>query len=312
MSAMGNVWSLTSQMFPPKPKWSVDDMPDLTGKVVIVTGGNTGCGKESVRVLLLHGAKVYLAARSEGKAREAIEDLKKETGHDAIFLPLDLADLVSVRRGAEEFLSKEKQLHILFNNAGVMLSPMDMLTKQGYDLQFGTNVIGHFHFTRLLLPALLAAATPTEKARVITTSSSANYMGTLNFDLWTDGPARSKKASGDMYVQSKHGNVVFAVELARRYGAQNIISHSLNPGSIRTDLQRHLSPFANKMQDIFLFPVSMGALTQLWAGTSPEAGQMNGEFMIPWARLGKARKETGDPEVGKKLWEWLELQCKDY
>ncbi|PBK84749.1 NAD(P)-binding protein [Armillaria gallica] len=309
---MGNVWSLTSQMFPPKPKWTVDDMPDLTGKVVIVTGGNTGCGKESVRVLLLHGAKVYLAARSEGKAKEAIEDLKKETGHEAIFLPLDLADLVSVRRGAEEFLSKEKQLHILFNNAGVMLSPMEMLTKQGYDLQFGTNVIGHFHFTKLVLPALLAAATPTEKARVITTSSSANYMGTLNFDLWADGPARNKKAPGDMYVQSKHGNVVFAVELARRYGAQNIISHSLNPGSIRTDLQRHLSPFANKMQDIFLFPVSMGALTQLWAGTSPEAGQMNGEFMIPWARLGKARKETGDPEVGKKLWEWLEAQCKDY
>ncbi|KAK0469218.1 NAD(P)-binding protein [Desarmillaria tabescens] len=312
MSAMGNIWSLTSQMFPPKPKWSIDDIPDLTGKVVIVTGGNTGCGKETVRVLLLHGAKVYLAARSEGKAREAIEDLKKETGAEAIFLPLDLADLVSVRRGAEEFLSKEKQLHILFNNAGVMLAPMDMLTKQGYDLQFGTNVIGHFHFTNLVSPALLAAATPTEKARVITTSSSANYMGTLNFDIWTDGPARNKKATGDMYVQSKHGNVVFAVELARRYGAQNIISHSLNPGSIRTDLQRHLSPFANKMQDIFLFPVSMGALTQLWAGTSPEAGQMNGEFMIPWARLGKARKETGDPEVGKKLWEWLEAQCKDY
>ncbi|KAK0205288.1 NAD(P)-binding protein [Desarmillaria ectypa] len=309
---MGNMWALISQMFPPKPKWSIDDIPDLTGKVVVVTGGNTGCGKETVRVLLLHGAKVYLAARTEGKAREAIEDLKKETGAEAIFLPLDLADLVSVRRGAEEFLSKEKQLHILFNNAGVMLSPMDMLTKQGYDLQFGTNVVGHFHFTKLVLPALLAAATPTEKARVITTSSSANYMGTLDFDLWIDGPARNKKAAGDMYVQSKHGNVVFAVELARRYGAQNIISHSLNPGSIRTDLQRHLSPFANKMQDIFLFPVSMGALTQLWAGTSPEAGQMNGEFMIPWARLGKARKETGDPEVGKKLWEWLEAQCKDY
>ncbi|KAG7451651.1 NAD(P)-binding protein [Guyanagaster necrorhizus] len=309
---MGNMWSLISQMFPPKPKWSVDDIPDLTGKVIIVTGGNTGCGKETVRVLLLHGAKVYLAARSEGKARAAIEELKKETGSEPIFLPLDLADLVSVRRSAEEFLSKEKQLHILFNNAGVMLAPMDMLTKQGYDLQFGTNVVGHFHFTQLVLPALLAAATPTEKARVITTSSSANYMGTLNFDLWADGPARNKKGAGDMYVQSKHGNVVFAVELARRYGAQNIISHSLNPGSIRTDLQRHLSPFANKMQDIFLFPVSMGALTQLWAGTSPEAGQMNGEFMIPWARLGKARKETGDPEVGKKLWEWLEAQCKDY
>ncbi|KAK0221079.1 NAD(P)-binding protein [Armillaria nabsnona] len=309
---MGNAWSLISQMFPPKPKWSVNDIPDLTGKVVIVTGGNTGCGKETVKALLAHGAKVYLAARSEEKAKEAITKLKEETGAEAIFLSLDLADLVSVRRGAEEFLSKEKQLHILFNNAGVMLAPMDMLTKQGYDLQFGTNVVGHFHFTQLLLPALLAAATPTEKARVITTSSSANYMGTLDFNIWKDSPARSKKASGDLYVQSKHGNVVFAVELARRYGEQNIISHSLNPGSIRTDLQRHLSPFANKMQDVFLFPADMGALTQLWAGTSPEAGKLNGEFMIPWARLGKARKETGDPAVGKKLWEWLELQCKDY
>ncbi|KAK0498693.1 NAD(P)-binding protein [Armillaria luteobubalina] len=309
---MGNAWSLIAQMFPPKPKWGVNDIPDLTGKVVIVTGGNTGCGRETVKALLTHNAKVYLAARSEEKAKEAITKLKEETGAEAIFLSLDLADLVSVRRGAEEFLSKEKQLHILFNNAGVMLAPMDMLTKQGYDLQFGTNVIGHFHFTQLLLPALLAAATPTEKARVITTSSSANYMGTLDFNIWKDGPTRSKKASGDLYVQSKHGNVVFAVELARRYGEQNIISHSLNPGSIRTDLQRHLSPFANKMQDVFLFPADMGALTQLWAGTSPEAGKLNGEFMIPWARLGKARKETGDPAVGKKLWEWLELQCKDF
>ncbi|KAK0469223.1 NAD(P)-binding protein [Desarmillaria tabescens] len=309
---MGNAWSLISQMFPPKPKWSVDDIPDLTGKVVIVTGGNTGCGRETVKALLSHGAKVYLAARSEEKAKEAIVKLKEETGAEAIFLSLDLADLVSVRRAAEEFLSKEKKLRILFNNAGVMLAPMDMLTKQGYDLQFGTNVIGHFYFTQLLLPALLAAATPSEKARVITTSSSANYMGTLDFNIWVDGPARSKKASGDLYVQSKHANVVFAVELARRYGEQNIISHSLNPGSIRTDLQRHLSPFANKMQDMFLFPAHMGALTQLWAGTSPEAGKLNGEFMIPWARLGKARKETADPAVGKKLWEWLETQCKDY
>ncbi|KAK0205285.1 NAD(P)-binding protein [Desarmillaria ectypa] len=309
---MGNAWSLISQMFPPKPKWSVNDIPDLTGKVVIVTGGNTGCGRETVKALLMHGAKVYLAARSEEKAKEAITKLKEDTGAEAIFLSLDLADLVSVRRAAEEFLSKEKQLHILFNNAGVMLAPMDMLTKQGYDLQFGTNVIGHFHFTELLLPALIAAATPSDKARVITTSSSANYMGTLDFNIWVDSPARSKKASGDLYVQSKHANVVFAVELARRYGEQNIISHSLNPGSIRTDLQRHLSPFANKMQDIFLFPAHMGALTQLWAGTSPEAGKLNGEFMIPWARLGKARKETADQAVGKKLWEWLETQCKDY
>ncbi|KAF8659670.1 hypothetical protein AX16_001811, partial [Volvariella volvacea WC 439] len=138
---MGQIVSGYRQGWPPASKFSVDDIPDLTGKVVIVTGGNTGIGKETVKALLAHNAKVYLAARSQEKASQAIKDLLQETGKEAIFLKLDLSDLKSIKRSAEEFQSKEKELHILFNNAGVMFPPVSEITTDGYDLQFGTNVL---------------------------------------------------------------------------------------------------------------------------------------------------------------------------
>ncbi|KAH8834838.1 NAD(P)-binding protein [Flagelloscypha sp. PMI_526] len=306
---MGNYISIMAQMYPPKTKWTVDDMPDLTGKVVIVTGGNTGCGYYTVQALLKHNAKVYLAARTEGKAKEAISKLRNETGKEAIWLPLDLADLKSIRKGADEFISKENELHILFNNAGVMVSPMEMLTAQGYDLQFGTNVLGHFFFTKLLLPTMQRTA-KNSQVRIINTSSSGHYAGALDFSgIWVDGAKRNKKSPGDMYVQSKNGNVVFSNELVRRYGNDNIISHSLHPGSISSDLQRHIAPLTKRIFDyLMLYPTPMGAITQLYAGTSKKGGEINGAFFIPWARIGKARKETNDEAAGRRLWDWLEAQ----
>ncbi|TDL20586.1 NAD(P)-binding protein, partial [Rickenella mellea] len=309
---MGILVSLISQGFPPKSKFEVKDIPDLTGKVVIVTGGNTGIGKETVKALLTHNAKVYLAARSKEKAEEAIRDLQKDTGREAIFLQLDLADLSNVRKSAEAFLSKEQELHILFNNGGVMFCPIDQLTKDGYDLQFGTNVLGHFFFTQLLMPALINAAksSPGTKARVVTTSSFANYIGDLKWDTFGDTPARKKTSSQDLYSQSKFGNVVFARELARRYADQGILSFSLNPGNIQTDLQRHLGARTRGLMNYMLYDPPYGALTQLYAGTSPEVVDLNGEFFIPWARKGKPHPKTQDPAVGEKLWEWLEAQVQ--
>ncbi|KAI0310797.1 NAD(P)-binding protein [Amylostereum chailletii] len=310
---MGNQWSVLSQMFPPKPRWGVDDIPDLSGKVMVVTGGNTGVGKETVKALLQHGAKVYIATRNKEKSVAAIDDLKKETGKEAIYLSLDLADLSSVKRAAQEFLSKEDKLHVLFNNAAVMACPIDPLTQQGYDMQFGTNVVGHFYFAELLLPALLAIAStnPGEKARVVTTSSSANYLTTLDWNAFVDSPQRKSMGLDELYNQSKHGNVVVARELARRYGHQGIVSISVNPGNLRTELQRYLTGARKFIISQILYPASMGALTQLYAGTAPQAADLNGQFLIPWARLGEARKETGDPAIGTKLWEWLEEQCKN-
>jgi retinol dehydrogenase-12 len=312
---MGATYSVFEQSFPPRPTWSVNDIPDLTGKVVLVTGGNAGVGKETVKQLLLHNAKIYLAARSAQKANEAIAELKNETGKSAIFLQLDLSDIPAVRKSAQEFLSKESQLHILINNAGVMISPKEQVTAQKYDLQFGTNVIGHWLFTKLLLPALFAATDASsthEKARIVTVSSSANYLTTgIDFDAIADGPDRIKYSEWELYNKSKFGNVVIARELARRYG-DKIVSTSLHPGNIRTDLQRHLPRWQDAIIRWTLYPPSYGALTQLYCATAPSAADANGKFFKPWARLGEPNKGALDPQVGEKLWTWLENETKKY
>ncbi|KAI0040862.1 NAD-P-binding protein [Auriscalpium vulgare] len=316
---MGNLWSALAEAFPPKPTWGVDNIPDLTGKVVIVTGGNAGIGKETVKALLLHNAKVYIAARSEERAQISISALKEDTGKEAIFLKLDLEDLLQVRAAAEEFLSKEKELHILFLNAGIMACPVDWTTAQGHDMQFGTNVIGHFFFTKLLIPALLAAtaASPThEKARVVATSSSAAYFA--NDVLWdsiVDGPARRKRQPYPLYFSSKLANVAVARELARRYG-DNIVSTSVNPGVLprvlKTQLSRHVTWYQRQIFARLFHEVPLGALTQLCAGTAPEAADWNGKYLIPWARIGKANPKAEDPAVGEKLWLLLEELVKEY
>ncbi|TBU43685.1 NAD(P)-binding protein [Dichomitus squalens] len=298
-----------TQLYPPKPKFSVDLIPDLTGRVTIVTGGNAGCGYETVKALLQHNAKVYLAARSKAKADAAIATLKESTGKEAIFLQLDLASLASVKEAVGEFLSKETELHILFNNAGVMWPPLDELTKDGYDLQWGTNVVGHFYFTELLMPALLAGVktSPDHHARVITTASSGAYLETLHFETFRDGPERRKLSTEALYYQTKHANVIVARQIAKRYADKGIISVSVNPGNIKTELQRYVPSLRRKILDtLLLYPAPYGALTQLFAGTMPEALNDNGEFLIPWARLGKCRPEAYDDAVGEQLWKWLE------
>ncbi|KAG2131788.1 hypothetical protein DEU56DRAFT_739839 [Suillus clintonianus] len=306
---MGNYLSLLGQSFPSKSAFLVDDIPDLTGKVIIVTGANTGIGKETAKTLLAHGAKVYVAARSQEKAEVAIKDLKDSTGGEALFLKLDLGDLKSVKAAAEEYISKETKLDVLFNSAGVMFPPTDWLTADGYDLQFGTNVLGHFYFTKLLLPTLIATAksAPDGKARVITTSSSAHMLCGLNFSAFKDSPARKKMSASALYGQSKTATF----ELARRYGSEGIVSIPLNPGNIKTDLARHMPSFQRSILNLFLYDVEHGALTQLYAGTAPEAVGLNGKYLVPWARVGPTRNDARDPKTGVALWEWLEEQVKD-
>ncbi|KAI0777908.1 NAD(P)-binding protein [Irpex lacteus] len=311
---MGGAFSIfIQQSFPPKPKWGVNDIPDLTGKVVIVTGGNAGIGKETVKALLLKNAKVYIATRNKKKSLSAIEQLKKETGNEALFLSLDLSDLKSVKASAEEFLQMEKKLHILFNNAGLMEPPIDQVTAQGFDLQFGVNVIGHWYFTELLLPALLAVAKedPTQKARVITTSSYGAYLDTIHWDTIEDTPQRRKTATDTLYLRSKHGNLVVSNEVAKRYGDQGIVAIAVNPGNISSELQRTLSRIKEFLVGLLLYPIPLGALTQLYAGTDPHALELNGAFLIPWARVGKPPKAAQDPATGQKLWEWLEEHTRD-
>ncbi|EIN04702.1 NAD(P)-binding protein [Punctularia strigosozonata HHB-11173 SS5] len=301
------------QTFPPAAKWSTDQIPDLTGFVCIVTGGNIGIGKETVKALLQHNAKVYLAARSQQRADEAIKDLQKDTGKEAIFLKLDLSDLKAIKAAAEEFLSKETKLHILFNNAGVMSCPVDLTTADGYDLQFGTNVLGHFYFTKLLLPTLLSTAetAPKGTVRIINTSSAAHYMSGLDFATFKDGPKRRKQNTDLLYCQSKLGNVVFTNELVRRYADKGLISISAHPGVIRSNLWQHSPKLTTKIMGSVMHPASKGALTQLYAGTAPEAADLNGKYLGPWAKEWSPKPLSNDPKLGKELWTWLEEQVKD-
>ncbi|KAJ7654397.1 hypothetical protein DFH06DRAFT_1202270 [Mycena polygramma] len=307
---------ILSQSFPPKTKFSTNDVPDLAGKVCIVTGGNTGVGKETIRVLLNKNSKVYMAARSQSKAEAAIKELKEQTGKDALFLKLDLGDLKTIKVSAAEFLSKEPELHVLFNNGGVMMPPVEDRTADGYDLQFGTNVLGPFFFTKLLLPALLAGAKSSSdgKARVVNTSSGMHLMNSLDFKIILDDKKRKKAGAQSLYALSKFALVAYSAELARRYADQNLVVTSLHPGVIKTDLHRHmtgaLGSVINIMERTVLHDVSYGALTQLYAGTTVEGAQLNGKYLIPWARIGKPHPDSQNPELGKELWDWMEEQLK--
>ncbi|TFL05015.1 hypothetical protein BDV98DRAFT_610706 [Pterulicium gracile] len=313
---MGIAYSAYSEGFPPKPHFDPGrDIPDLKGQVMIVTGGYAGIGHHTVQALLNKGAKVYIAGRSKDKAQKAIEQLKQETGgKEALFLELDLADLKSVQKAAAEFVRLEPKLHVLFNNGGVMTPPVEQITADGYDLQFGTNVLGHFYLTKLLLPTLLATAktTSTGKVRVVNTSSIAHRFGDLDFGTFKEGPARKKAYTSQLYAQSKFGNAVFSRELAKRYGDQGIVSTALNPGNLRTELQRHSSsPIEQLMFRLVCYEPHYGALTQLWAGTAEETVKYNGDFLIPWARLGAVKPKAKDEKLGADLWTWLEEQVKD-
>ncbi|KAM5536596.1 hypothetical protein V8D89_009691 [Ganoderma adspersum] len=309
----GQLKLLQQSLLPPKPTFGPTQIPDLSGKVMLVTGGNTGVGYEIIKELLKHDAKVYMAARSEDKARSAIEKLKEETGKEAHYVQLDLSSTASVRTAAEGLLAKEDALHTLFNNAGVMWCPVKDVTADGYDMQFGTNVVGHFLLTQLLLPALLKGkeSSGDGHARVITTSSPYAYIGHLDFDTFKDGPARQQMSTEALYQQSKLADIIVSFELARRYGPQGIVSVTLHPGILKTDLLRHTNFVKRAALESVYYPPAMGALTPLYAGTMPEGLKLNGKYLIPWAREAEVfNKEAYDEGLGTRLWEWLSEQVR--
>ncbi|KAG2051641.1 NAD(P)-binding protein [Suillus hirtellus] len=313
---MGHIWSAyIRETYPPSTKFQASDVPDMSGKVVLVTGANSGIGKETARVLLTKNAKVYVACRDKAKGENAIRELKESTGKEAYFLQLNLANLKSIKASGEEFLQREPVLHVLFNNArvGVMAPPIEMLTDDGYDLQFGTNVLGHFYFTKIVMPALLAGATqsPDGTARIVNTASNAHWFGSLDYNTFKDSPARKQKSVKNLYGQSKMGNILFAAEVAKRYGNRGIVSTALNPGGIKTELGRYHGSFSKMISSMIFHDVSLGALTQLYAGTTAEGANLNGKYLVPWARIGNTRADAQDPQQASELWNWLEDQVKD-
>ncbi|KAH7101565.1 NAD(P)-binding protein [Auriculariales sp. MPI-PUGE-AT-0066] len=307
--------SFLSELFPPKHSpWTADAMPDQSNKVFIVTGGNSGIGRETCKHLLLKNGKVYMAARSRERAETAISELATENGgRRAVFLPLDLADLASVKVGAAQFLQGESQLHVLFNSGGVMAAPMNQLTKDGYDLQFGTNVLGHFYLTSLLLPTLIATSKATGvKSRIITTAAALyRTHPRIDYDTLRDGPTRNRLDPQKLYGQSKFGNIIISNEYARRY-SENIVAISLHPGVFHSELQRHMKPGPVMLwlMGFITVPLWMGAINQMYAGTMPEAEKYSGKYLIPWVREGNGTKELRDVGTAQQLWDWLEQEVK--
>lgn len=232
---MGNQFS---QAFPPAPAFTETHISDLQGKVYIVTGASAGVGKELARLLYSRNATVYVAARSSEKATAAISWMQERhpssqgTLH---FLTLDLNDLEGIKPSVEEFLSKESRLDVLFNNAGVMVPPQGSTTKQGLELQLGTNCVAPFLFTKLLMPTLVKTAkeSPAGSVRVVWVSSSAADMlapqggvdiGNLNYSK--DQSAWTK------YGVSKGGNVLHAIEFQKRVESEGVRSIVCGPISL--------------------------------------------------------------------------------
>ncbi|TFA99041.1 hypothetical protein CCMA1212_009081 [Trichoderma ghanense] len=322
------IWT---QMCPPKPAFTEQNLGDLTGKVYIVTGSNTGVGKELAQILYSKNATVYVAARSQAKATEAIEDVRKafpaSTGR-LEFLSLDLADLEAVEKSAKELIARETRLDVLFNNAGVMHPPQGSMTKQGYELQLGVNNLGHVLFTELLTPLLAqtAAKSAPNSVRVVWVSSLYSEMGSPKGGIDPDnlGFTKKEKSTYYKYSVSKAGVYYQGAEYAKKHKDKGIISLTVNPGNLRSDLQRYGGNGIIQQinQKIVLFPPINGAYSELFCGLSPEAtADKSGSYVIPWGRFARIREDIengtkspkeGGSGLGKIWYDWCMEQVAPF
>ncbi|KAI1780618.1 NAD(P)-binding protein [Hypoxylon cercidicola] len=315
--------SFFRQAFAGKPTFTETDMPDLTDRVIIVTGANSGIGKEAAQILYSKNAKVYMLARSEEKTQRAIDEIRAavpQSAGDMIYIRLDLADLQSVKASAEEFLRRETKLHLLFNNAGLGYPERGSTTKQGYELTLGVNCIGPFAFTKLLTPLLVSTAktSPANAVRVVWTSSSAAE-GTSPNGFVEKLPDMAKKGSVEQYFTSKLGNYLQAAEFAARHRADGIVSVSLNPGNLDSDFWRSMGPVMLWfLRKLLLSPTIYGAYTLLFAGCSPQVTlEKSGRFIAPWGRFwnvssamvkASKTKSEGGTGVARDFWAWTDAQ----
>jgi NAD(P)-dependent dehydrogenase (short-subunit alcohol dehydrogenase family) len=254
--------------------WTAGDVPDQHGRVAVITGGSGGLGLQTAKVLSANGATVVLAGRDTTKLAGAVAELQAaRPGASVQTAELDLASLESVRKAAADLAERFPTLDLLINNAGLMFPPYG-LTRDGYELQFGTNHLGHFALTGLLMQQLLA----TPGSRVVTVSSNGHRAGRMNFaDLNSARHYQRARA----YAQSKLANLMFTYELQRRLDAAKAATIALaaHPGTARTDLTRHMSRISNAamgprfgaVNSWFVQDAVMGALPILRAATDPAA-----------------------------------------
>lgn len=325
---MYKVQSLWNQgMCIPKPQFGEANVADQSGRVIIVTGGYAGIGYELCKILYRKNGTIYIAGRSKEKFDEAEARIRADiptSSGSLAFLQLDLANLDAIKVSADDFLSKEKRLDVLVNNAGVMFPPDGSKTEAGHELQIATNGLGPFLFTQYLLPVLrsTAASSPQNSVRVTWATS-------LAIDLMASGPGMEFNEEGSPrnfennktnYGQSKVSNVFLAVEFAKKLQEDGILSISWNPGNIRTDLYRHLSGVEAAVSKAALFSPDLGVIPPLFAGWSSSVTMddcLAGEIIIPWDRKHTPRqalldglkpKPDGGESLSRQFWSWCHKQ----
>lgn len=268
---------------------------DLEGQVFLVTGANTGIGKATASALAARGAKVYLACRSAAKAQPVIDEIAQQTGSGELhFLELDLGDLDSVRACAKEFLATGDPLHVLINNAGV--AGHQGMTESGFEVTFGTNHVGHFLLTELLLERLKASA----PARIVNVSSVGHYQAKgIDWDA-VRKPTKSTTGLPEYFV-SKLANVLFTQELARRLDGTGVTTYALHPGAIASDVWRRVPWPVRPVMKLFMKSTEQGAATSLYCATSAEVAEESGQYYDDSKR--KEPSERATPELAAELWQ---------
>lgn len=269
-------------------------MADLYGRIFLVTGANTGIGRATVEALAARGAQVFLACRSEERTRAVIDEISGQTGNEALeFLLLDLGDLSSVRACAESFLATGAPLHVLINNAGV--AGHRGLTASGFELTFGTNHVGPFLLTSLLLERLADSA----PARIVNVASQAHYDAPgIDFEA-VRRPTKSITGMSE-YSVSKLANVLHAQELARRLEGSGVTTYALHPGVIASDIWRRLPWPVRSLIKLRMRSPEDGAKTSLHCATSPEVAAESGRYYDN-ARA-KEPSKAATPELAEQLW----------
>lgn len=292
-------------------KWTTEEIPSQTGKIALVTGANSGIGYQAALELARHGAHVLLGCRNAAKGQAALARLLREApGASAEVVELDMASLTSIRAFAAAFAARGWALDLLINNAGVMALPKREVTADGFERQFGTNHLGHFALTGLLIPQLLEAPAP----RVVTVASLAHRNGKINF-----GDLQSEKnyKPWDAYGESKLANILFANELNKRAveAGSRLVSMPVHPGvSVTNIVENGPGSKGPKMlilkllAPVLMQPDAAGALPTLYAATSPDA--KGGEYIGPDGFMEmkgapvvvQPKPQGKDQAVAKKLW----------
>ena len=278
-------------------------MPDLQGKTVVVTGGNSGIGFETAAALASMGARVLITARNADKGRAAVASISQRLrGEGQVQLvTFDLADLTSVRRGAAEILEQTPRLDVLVNNAGLVLSERSE-TVDGYEATFAVNHLGPFLLTNLLLDRMTESA-PSRIVNVASTAHNAARQGIPFDDLQSTRGYRGMH----VYGQSKLANILFTLELSRRFADKGVTANSLHPGTVRTGYGRDgdargLLGFGIKIASPFFLSPAKGARTSVYLASSPEVVGISGEYFVK-CKARKPRRWAQDPAAAGRLWQ---------